>query len=545
MKFYQVREKLLQGENLINIPLRVTFYARVSTDKEEQLNSLDNQINYYKEYINNNKNWTYINGYIDEAISGTTAKRKNFQKMIDDSKKDLFDLIITKEVSRFSRNLFDSIKYTQELMLNNVGVYFQTNEINTYDLNSEFILNMMSSLAQEESKRLSTRIKWGHKNSIKRGRILGNKITGYYKKNTQLIINEEEAKKIKRIFELYATNKYGLTKLAYILREENILNSKGNIYDKDTLKRIIQNPKYKGYYRGHTTEIVDYKTKKKIKIPKEEQIIYKDNKIPVIVSEELWDKANKILEKRSKKVIEKQSINSIIKKYAYTKKIICKEHKTTFQRLTGKKNNNNPRWVCNEYLKYGIIECKTPIIYEKDLNKILKQVIIDILPDQNIIIEKLLTMYKNVFIRFQEQEQNKIKNAINDIKKKKENLLELTLNNYLSKEEFKLKNIIYNEEIKKLKENLTIIKSNINLSLIETNIIKELTLKNIDDYIKIILNKIEVSKINNSRNNIRLDIYLLKSNNYKLLNIGNYKSNINNYIYYIYVDSSIYIGSYN
>ena len=542
MKFYQVREKLLQGENLINIPLRVTFYARVSTDKEEQLNSLDNQINYYKEYINNNKNWTYINGYIDEAISGTTAKRKNFQKMIDDSKKDLFDLIITKEVSRFSRNLFDSIKYTQELMLNNVGVYFQTNEINTYDLNSEFILNMMSSLAQEESKRLSTRIKWGHKNSIKRGRILGNKITGYYKKNTQLIINEEEAKKIKRIFELYATNKYGLTKLAYILREENILNSKGNIYDKDTLKRIIQNPKYKGYYSGHTTEIVDYKTKKKIKIPKEEQIIYKDNKIPVIVSEELWDKANKILEKRSKKVIEKQSINSIIKKYAYTKKIICKEHKTTFQRLTGKKNNNNPRWVCNEYLKYGIKECKTPIIYEEDLNQILKQVIIDLLPNKNVIIEKLLTMYKNVFIRFQEQEQNKIKNAINNIKKKKDNLLDLTLNNYLSKEEFELKNNTYNEEIKKLKEKLTIVKSNINLSLIEANLIKELTLKNRGDYIKIILNKIVVSKINNSRNNIRLDIYLLESNNYKLLNTGNYLSNTKNknkYTYFIYIDQKI------
>ena len=186
MKFYKVREELLKGKKIFDLKLRVNFYARVSTDKEEQLNSLENQISYFKNYIQNKSNWTYIDGYIDEGISGITSKRKNFQKMIEDSKKDIFDLIITKEVSRFSRNLLDSIKYTQELMNNDVGVYFQTNEINTYDYNSEFILNMMGSLAQEEVKRLSLRVKWGHHNAIKRGRVLGNKITGYNKKKNKV-----------------------------------------------------------------------------------------------------------------------------------------------------------------------------------------------------------------------------------------------------------------------------------------------------------------------------------------------------------------------
>lgn len=116
--------------------------------------------------------------------------------MIDDAKCCYFDLIVTKEVSRFSRNLSDSIKYTQELLANDVGVYFQSNGINTYDPNSEFILNMMGSVAQEEVKRLSSRVKWGHKEAIKKGRVLGsNSITGYKKDDAKLVIVEEEAKK--------------------------------------------------------------------------------------------------------------------------------------------------------------------------------------------------------------------------------------------------------------------------------------------------------------------------------------------------------------
>lgn len=113
------------------------------------------------------------------------------------------------------------------------------------------------------------------------------------------MIVEEEAKKIRKIFELYATGKYGFYKLAMELHRQGINNYKGNIYDKDTLKRIIQNPKYKGFYRGHTTETIDYRTKQRVYIPVEEQVIYKDDSIPAIVSEELWNRANEILDSRS------------------------------------------------------------------------------------------------------------------------------------------------------------------------------------------------------------------------------------------------------
>lgn len=225
MKFYKVREEILQGKNITTIPLRVTFYARVSTESDEQLNSLENQISYFKEYITSNPNWIYIDGYIDEGISGSSVKkRKNFLRMIKDAKNNCFDLIITKEVSRFSRNLSDSIKYTQELMANDVGVYFQSNGINTYDPNSEFILNMMGSVAQEEVKRLSAHVKWGHKEAIKKGRVLGsNTITGYKKDNAKLVIVESEAKVVRKIFELYAIGKYGFYKLAMELHKQALI----------------------------------------------------------------------------------------------------------------------------------------------------------------------------------------------------------------------------------------------------------------------------------------------------------------------------------
>lgn len=373
MKFYKVREAILQGKNIATLPLRVTFYARVSTESDEQLNSLENQISYFKEFITSNPNWIYVEGYIDEGISGSSVKkRKHFLRMIEDAKSGYFDLIVTKEVSRFSRNLSDSIKYTQELMVNDVGVYFQSNGINTYDPNSEFILNMMGSVAQEEVKRLSARVKWGHGEAIKKGRVLGsNSITGYRKDNAKLVIVESEAQVVRKIFELYATGNYGFYKLAMELHKQGINNSKGKIYDKDTLKRIIENPKYKGFYCGHTTEIIDYRTKKRVYIPKEERVIYRDENIPAIVSEELWNRANEILESRSNVVKNKELSNRRTeRKYAYSGKIFCKEDNFNFQRSTGSRRSKKPRWACGYYMKYRLEACESPIIAEMDLDNI-------------------------------------------------------------------------------------------------------------------------------------------------------------------------------
>ena len=206
MNLHKIRTDLLTGIPISNLSLRVTYYGRVSTNQEIQLSSLSNQEDYFKQLILNNPNWQYIEGYIDEGITGTSdIKRTNFMKMINDSYKDKFDLIITKEISRFSRNTLDSIKYTRELLNNGVAVLFLNDNINTIYPDSELRLTIMSSMAQDEIRRLSERVKFGVAMSIRKGHLLGNnKLYGYTKRNNRLYIKKQEASIVKEIFELYA-----------------------------------------------------------------------------------------------------------------------------------------------------------------------------------------------------------------------------------------------------------------------------------------------------------------------------------------------------
>ena len=199
---------LLRTKSIYDIPLRVTYYARVSSESDEQLNSLGNQITYYEDLIKRNQNWTFVPGYIDEGISGiSTKKRENFNRMIDDAPEDLFDLVITKEISRFARNTLDSIQFTRQLLSHGVGVFFQNDNINTFDEDSELRLSIMSSIAQDELRKLSSRVKFGHQQAIKDGVVLGNsRIFGYVKDNGRLVIDEEQAVMVRELFELYASN---------------------------------------------------------------------------------------------------------------------------------------------------------------------------------------------------------------------------------------------------------------------------------------------------------------------------------------------------
>ena len=146
-----LREQIRQGKTIYDLPLRVTFYARVSTEKVEQQGSLENQIQYYTEFIQKNPNWTYVPGYIDEGISGTsTYKRDSFLRMIEDAKRGMFDFIITKEISRFSRNTLDSIQYVRMLKQMGIAVVFEKENINTATMNSEMILTVLSAFAVPE-----------------------------------------------------------------------------------------------------------------------------------------------------------------------------------------------------------------------------------------------------------------------------------------------------------------------------------------------------------------------------------------------------------
>ena len=221
MEVRKIREQLRMGRSIYDLPLRVTFYARVSTDMDAQLNSLENQVQYYTELIQSRPKWTFVPGYIDEGISGgTTRKREDFNRMILDAQAGLFDFIITKEISRFSRSTLDSILYTQQLLDHNVGVLFQNDNINTFDSDSEFRLVVMAGVAQDEIRKLSQRLKFGFRQAIKNGHVLGNdKLYGYDKKDCVLTVKEEEARLVRLIFHLYADEGLGTRRISQRLLE--------------------------------------------------------------------------------------------------------------------------------------------------------------------------------------------------------------------------------------------------------------------------------------------------------------------------------------
>ncbi len=494
MNIPQARSELLLGKTIFNMNLNVGYYARVSTDKDDQLNSLENQSNYFREMIKENKNWNLVGEYIDEGISGTSVKKRdNFLKMINDSKNDKLDLIVTKEISRFSRNVVDSIKYTEELLNNGTVVFFISDNINTIYPDSEFRLTLMSSLAQDEVRKLSERVKFGIKRMIKDGKIIGGNLTGYYKKDGKLIINEEEKPIIEILFNLYATGKYSFESISNILYKKGYKNKNNKPYSGTTLKKFLNNPRYKGYYTANLTKVESYKTHKKIKTPKKDQIIYKTDLIEPIVSEELWNKANELYQKRyNERKINITSSQRNIDESKYTNKLFCSKHNKAFIRCAGSNRKNNPTWVCKKYKDEGVISCNSPIIREKNLDKKMVIILTEYL-NNNIksIKNEIINLYYDVFSKVSNKSKRNLIEELKELEIKKDKLINLNI-----------KNIISNDELeKKLKTN------NLEISKLEKIINNTNTKK--DNYNRLKNIEIEIDNISNINNNLNLYLNLL------------------------------------
>lgn len=455
MNIHSIRREM-RLKSIYDIPMRVTFYARVSSEKDEQLNSLDNQISYYTNLIGENKNWEYVPGYIDEGLSGmSTAKRENFHRMIDDAKSGRFDLVITKEITRFARNTLDSIKYTRELLSCGVGVFFQNDNINTLDEDSELRLTIMSGIAQDELRKLSSRIKFGHQQAIKNNVVLGNsRIFGYDKKDKRLVINEGEAKMVRELFELYATDEYSMKQLEDLFWQKGYRNRNGNKIAHSTMSNTISNPKYKGYYVGNKVKIVDMFTKKQHFLPPEEWVMFKDESgeiVPAIVSEELWERANAVLARRSRDVKNRQ--NKCNHQNLLTGKLYCTHCGAAYYRRDSRdKNGNvNSRWVCSGKIKNGADSCPSFPIYEDELKPILFDVFRETAPVAGNLIESYIEMYRTLdsdaeLVRKTEE----IKKQLGLEEKKKSKLLEYNVNGDITDKDY----IKMNNECKKKIEEL-------------------------------------------------------------------------------------------
>ena len=453
MDIHEIRI-LLKTKSIYDIPLRVTFYARVSSESDEQLNSLGNQISYYEDFIRKNKCWIYVPGYIDEGLSGiSTKRRENFNRMIDDAATDKFDLIITKEISRFARNTLDSIQFTRQLLGNGVGVLFQNDNINTLDEDSELRLAIMSSIAQDELRKLSSRVKFGHQQAIKGGVVLGNsRIFGYVKDGGKLVIDEEQAEMVRELFALYATGQYSMKRIETIFWQKGYRNHNGKKIAHTTMSNMIANPKYKGYYVGNKVRVIDMFSKKQKFLPPEEWVMFKDETgqiVPAIVSEELWEQANEVLKCRSDDVKSRQGICN--HQNLLTGKLYCTHCGAAYYRRESKDKDGrkNSKWVCSGKIKNGADSCPSFPIYEEEIKPLLFEVFQQTEVNVAALIEEYMEMYRSL------DEDNQIPKLIAKQKermglaqKKKTKLLEYNVTGQLSDADFLTMNKACTQEIK-------------------------------------------------------------------------------------------------
>lgn len=467
MNIFTARQQIKQeGKSFYDLPLRVTYYARVSTDLQQQLNSLDNQIEYYEDYICSHPEWTFIPGYVDEGISGiSTKKREHFNEMMDDARNGMFDLIITKEVSRFARNTLDSLMFTRELINTGVAVFFQNDNINTLDEDGELRLTIMSSLAQDESRKISSRVRFGHQQAIRKGVVLGNSnIIGYRKLNKHLIIDEEQAAVVRELFELYATGKYSMKQLERYFYSNGVRNSKGKLLSHTTMSSVISNPKYKGYYCGNKVYIADMFSKKQIFLPEEDWVMYKDETgkiVPAIVSEELWERANAVLRMRSQDV--KQKKNKTTHHNLLTGKLYCTHCGRPYYRKNSnsKTNHSNSTWRCSGKINNGADSCPSCSLFENELLPVIETTFLESHNNIRTLSSRMLKLTDEILRSEDHTEQViSLNHDIEQEKKKKQKLLQYNIDGQISDAEYLCQLACCNREIDNLQEKISVLSEN-------------------------------------------------------------------------------------
>ena len=456
MNIYYVREKL-RSCSIYDIELNVAYYARVSTEKLEQQVSIKHQEEHFEELIHSNNRWKFAGSYIDDGISGMHAdKREEFQRMLKDAKLGKIDMIITKEISRFARNTLDSIQYTRELLSYGVCVWFQNDGINTIDDDSEFRLTIMAGVAQDEIRKLSSRVKFGHAQSIKNGVVLGHRMYGYSNNQGKLELVPEEADMVRMIFQDYASG-ISTPRIEKKLWDMGYRSFKGGKINRDVIKNIIRNPKYKGYYCGGKVKVVDMFTKKQEFLPQSEWIMFKDDgsRVPQIIDEATWEKANAYLRERGEAI--KSRRTSFKSENIFTGKLFCANDGAPYwmkqHYIRGKED---VRWVCSYKIKNGAASCNSFGLAESELKEIIAELINKSSENIDSILEEYFEILQSSIknIPDNKNEISRLEKQIDLLKQKREKILEYNLDGKISDDEFISRNKEYVKQIKQIESHI-------------------------------------------------------------------------------------------
>ena len=454
-------ELLNQERKMQEAKKRVAAYCRVSTDNEDQANSFESQQRYFRQYIERNPDWELYAIFADEGISGTnTKKRKEFNRMIECAKNGDFDLIITKEISRFARNTLDSIFYTRDLKKHGVGVIFLNDNINTLDGDAELRLAIMSSIAQEESRKTSERVKWGQKRQMEQGVVFGRSMLGYDVKDGKMTINEDGAKIVRLIFHKFVDEGKGTHVIARELREEGIKPMRVKEWQNTVILRVIRNEKYCGDLVQKKTYTPDFLShEKKYNRGQEEFVIIKDHHEPII-SRELFDKANRILDAKS---LSQEGKAKHSNRYPFSGKIKCGRCGASYvaRYRTRKDGSRYKAWRCYEAVNHGRpridkagnqVGCFGESIRNEDAIYLLYLVCRELKINRQKVVDNLTKTIDAVMrIDLTGTSTSALSEKIEEAKKKRTGLIDLYISGDIDKSEFTALRAKYDEEIEKLK----------------------------------------------------------------------------------------------
>ena len=441
MDIYELRE-MLERNDITELPLRCATYSRVSTEKETQAASLINMTDDFREFVDRQENWTFVKSYIDDGKSGlTTRKRQDFLKLLAAGAAGEHDLLVTGEISRFGRNTLEGLENIKYLKDKGIPVIFLYDDLNTYDTDCDIQIQQKLVDAENESHKISKRVKRGHAKSIKKGRVLGNRIWGYKKEKCKLTIDPETAPIVQEIFRLYATNQYSMKEIEEILYEKGYRNSRGNRLSHTTMANIIQNPKYKGFYAGGKVKIIDLYTKKQKFLPEEDWVLYRDETgevVPPLVSEEVWEKANEVFRRRSIDV--KGRRNCSTHKNTYTGKLYCAADGAPYYcKDVHYKGTDVSKWVCSHKIKNHADSCPSIAIYEDELNEIVLEVFSEFAENADTILNAYLELYRKAMsdAAGNEAERSRIEKELAASQRKQEDLFEMKSDGIITLDEFR------------------------------------------------------------------------------------------------------------
>ncbi len=455
-------ERLYQEFQTEHGKKRVAAYCRVSTDHEDQANSFESQQRYFRQYIAANPDWELYEVFADEGISGTsTKKRREFNRMIDCAKNGEIDIIVTKEISRFARNTLDSIYYTRILKKLGIGVIFMNDNINTLDGDAELRLAILSSIAQEESRKTSERVKWGQKRRMEQGIVFGRSMLGYDVKNGKMTVNEEGARIVRLIFQKFVTEGKGTHVIARELREEGIKPMRVKEWSNTVILRVIRNEKYCGDLVQKKTYTPDFLShEKKYNRGQEEFVILTDHHEP-IVSRELFEEANRILDSRS---LSQESLAKHSNRYPFSGKIKCGRCGQSYvaRYKTRKDGSKYKAWTCYQAQKNGgphvdpagnHVGCTFESIRNEDAIHIMALVLQTLRLHETTIVENLTSKIRSVInCNTSDHSSTQLQEKKADLESKRRKLLDLYLSGELDKTEYLSLRQIYDDEIQDVEQ---------------------------------------------------------------------------------------------